>query len=412
MTPPAAMTGYQKSVVAILAFLHFTLVLDFMILSPLGAFLLDELHVDTAEFGLVVSAYAFSAGLSGILTAGFADKFDRKKLLLIFYAGFIVGTFLCGVAPTYPLLLGARIVTGLFGGVLGGITMAIIADLFPLHMRGRVMGVVQASFAASQVLGIPVGLALANLWGWHAPFLLIAAVGGACGVVIALVLRPVDEHLRTPREGKTSALAHLLGTFSKLSYLRAYGATVLLATGGFMMAPFSSAFMVNNLKIDAHDLPMVFVASGVVALFTGPAVGRLADRFGKFPLFLVGSLAGGAVVLFYTHLGPSPIWVVIAVSIAMFAAISARMVAASALTSAVPAPQDRGAFMAINSSIQQVSGGIAAALGGVIVYQAADGHIEHFDILGFVVTGAMLVTLTPMWIIARDLRRASAAATP
>src|SRR5262245_11110220 len=152
MQPPAEvppMTPYQRAVVAILAFLQFTIIVDFMILSPLGAILLDELHIDTAQFGVVVSAYAFSAAISGIITAGFADKFDRKKLLLVFYAGFIVGTVLYGVAPTYEFLLGARVVTGLFAGVIGGISMAIIADLFPLSMRGRVMGTVQTSFAAS-----------------------------------------------------------------------------------------------------------------------------------------------------------------------------------------------------------------------------------------------------------------------
>src|SRR5690349_3065608 len=125
----AAFTRYQKFVVAALAFLQFTIVLDFMILSPLGALLLQDLHISTAQFGLVVSGYAFSAGLSGLLTAGFADRFDRKKLLLFFYVGFVAGTFFCGIAPSYYTLLAARIVTGLFGGVIGSISMAIAADL-------------------------------------------------------------------------------------------------------------------------------------------------------------------------------------------------------------------------------------------------------------------------------------------
>src|SRR3984885_13334221 len=186
------LTPYQKFVVAVLAFLQFTIILDFMILSPLGATLLQELHVATSQFSLVVSVYAFSAGASGLLTAGFADKFDRKKLLLFFYCGFILGTALCGIAPNYPWLLAARIVTGLFGGVIGSISMAITADLFPLEMRGRVMGVVQTAFAASQVLGLPIGLLLSNRWGWHAPFLMIAGIGAAVGVVIAVGLKTID----------------------------------------------------------------------------------------------------------------------------------------------------------------------------------------------------------------------------
>ena len=121
-------TGYQKFVVAMLSFLQFTIILDFMIISPLGAILMPAFKILPAQFGLVVSAYAFSAGISGILAAGFADKFDRKKLLLFFYVGFILGTFLCAQAQTYYFLLAARMVTGLFGGVIGSIVFAITTD--------------------------------------------------------------------------------------------------------------------------------------------------------------------------------------------------------------------------------------------------------------------------------------------
>ena len=192
---PPVFTRYQKFIVAVLAFLQFTIILDFMIISPLGALLLRDLHVTTAQFGLVVSAYAFSAGASGLLAAGFADKFDRKRLLLFFYAGFLLGTLLCGVADSYAFLLGARIVTGVFGGVIGSICMAIIADLFPLEMRGRVMGTVQTAFAASQVMGLPLGVFLSNRWGWHAPFIMIVGGGVARG---AGDRHPHAAHRRAP----------------------------------------------------------------------------------------------------------------------------------------------------------------------------------------------------------------------
>jgi len=149
-------TSYQVFVIAILSLLQFTVILDFMVLQPLGVILMDKLHVTPSQFGLVVSVYAFSAGGAGLLTAGFADKFDRKKLLIFFYTGFILGTVLCAIAPSFPLLLGARIITGIFGGVIGSVSFAIITDLFKIELRGRVMGFVQMSFAAAQVLGLPI----------------------------------------------------------------------------------------------------------------------------------------------------------------------------------------------------------------------------------------------------------------
>ncbi len=392
---PNTFTGYQKFVVAVLAFLQFTIVLDFMILSPLGAILLRELSIGTRQFGLVVSAYAFSAGVSGILAAGFADRFDRKRLLMFFYAGFLVGTLLCGLAPDYHLLLAARIFTGLFGGVIGSISFAIIADLFPLQMRGRVMGTVQSSFAASQVMGIPVGLFLANRFGWHSPFLMIAGLGTCVGVLLALKLKPLVGHLEVATH--RHPLRHLLRTATNSRYLVGFSATMLLATGGFMLMPFGSAFSVHNLGIPLGRLPMVYMATGLTAMAAGPLLGRLSDRFGKYRMLCISTIACCAIVVTYTHLGTTPIGWVIAINCAMFVAISGRMVSAMAMTSAIPAVTDRGAYMSVNSSMQQFAGGIASWMAGVIVVQTASGRIERYDVLGWVVAGAMVLTMVLMY---------------
>jgi predicted MFS family arabinose efflux permease len=402
-------TRYQKFVIAMLAFLQFTIVLDFMILSPLGAVLLRDLGIATTQFGLVVSAYAFSAGTAGLLTAGFADKFDRKRLLLFFYSGFVLGTFLCAIATNYHFLLAARIVTGLFGGVISSISFAIITDLFPLQVRGRVMGVVQTAFAGSQVMGIPLGLLLANHFGWHAPFYMIAGVSLAVGVAIAVVLRPIDEHLKVPSE--RNPLQHLVKTVSQGRYLQGFAATILLATGGFMLMPFGSAFTVHNLGIPIERLPVVYMVTGASSIVSGPIMGRLSDAIGKYPIFCLGTVLGMIIVGIYCNLGVTPIGWVIGINVVLFVAIMARMISASALTSAVPDLQDRGAFMAINSSLQQLSGGVASAVAGLIVVQAPDGRLQHYGVLGFVVMGAMLTTVALMYPIHRAVQAKMKAAT-
>jgi predicted MFS family arabinose efflux permease len=390
---------YQVTVIAILAFLQFTVVLDFMILSPLGALLLKELGVTPAQFALVVSAYAFSAGASGLLTAGFADKFDRKTLLLFFYAGFVLGTALCGIAPSYGFLMMARTVTGLFGGVIGSISFAIIADLFPFEVRGRVMGVVMTAFAASQVLGIPAGLYLSNAFGWHAPFLMIAGVSSLVGIVIFTQLRPVDEHLRNP-SGR-NALRHLFGTIARARYQWGFTSTMLLAVGGFMLMPFGSAFSVHNLGIPIEKLPVLYMGTGLASIAAGPLMGRLSDRAGKYPTFVIGSAVALVVVVYYTHLGATPLAFAMALNIVLFVAITARMISAQALASAIPAPQDRGAYMSISSSLQQLAGGVASFAAGLIVTQSGDGPLEHYDRLGYVVCAAMVATVVLMYKINR-----------
>lgn len=393
--PAHVFTGYQKFVIAILAFLQFTIVLDFMILSPLGAILLPELHITTSAFGSVVSSYAIAAGISGILAAGFADRYDRKRLLLIFYAGFVLGTALCGFAPNYNVLLFARIITGLFGGVVGSVSLAIVADLFPIAVRGRVMGFIMSAFAASQVLGIPIGILLANRLGWHAPFLMVAGISFLVGVVIVYQLRPIDAHLKIA--AKRNPLQHLWETAKSSRYITGFLATMLLATGGFMLMPFGSAFTVHNLGIPLESLPTLYMITGLCSLVFGPLMGRLSDRVGKYRMFCGATLVGVAIVVYYTQLTTCSFWLLVTISILLFTTISGRMVAAGALTSAIPSPADRGAYMAISSSLQQFAGGTASIIAGKIVVQSADGHLLRYPLLGWVVSGAMIVTMLLMY---------------
>jgi predicted MFS family arabinose efflux permease len=357
------------------------------------------MHINTAQFGVLVSSYAYAAGVSGFLTAGFADRFDRKKLLLFFYVGFLLGTLLCGLARTYTFLLVARTVTGVFAGVIGSVVFAIITDLFAFHQRGRVMGIVQTAFSASGVAGIPVGLYLANHWGWNASFLLIAAICAVVGTWIVLAIRPINAHLALRPD--RSPLHHLLHTFSQPRYLVGFATTILLSTGGFILQPYASAFSVNNLGITLAELPLVYMLTGAFSIFAGPLIGRACDAIGNFPVFCLGGIATIIMVLIYTHLGVTPLLWVIVVNCLLYVGVSSRMISSSALVSGIPSPTDRGAYMAISSSIQQVSGGVAAMVGGMIVTQSRAGLLLHFDMIGYVLVCTTLITLVMMYFISR-----------
>ena len=402
----APFSPYQKTVVGMLAFLQFAVILDFMLMAPMGALIMPALAIEPSQFGLVVSAYAFSAAASGLLTAGFADRFDRKRLLLIFYSGFIVGTLWCGLAQSFEALLMARVVTGLFGGVIGSIVLAISTDLFPANMRGRVMGLIQTAFAASQVLGIPLGLYLSNRWSWHMPFLAMAGLGVVGGLVVSWRMQPVADHLKLPQEH--SPWVHLLRTLGVPRHLLAFGTTALLTIGGFMLMPFSSAFAVSNLGISLHDLPTVYLITGLCTIFVGPMIGKAADAFGKFRVFVLGTVLSMIMVLIYTHLGPVSLWVLIVVNAVMFVGIFSRMIPFQAMVSSVPPSVQRGAFNAISASIQQLAGGVASVIAGHIVALAPDGKLLHFDVVGYVVVATSLVAFSLVWRLQRELGTESA----
>jgi predicted MFS family arabinose efflux permease len=392
---------YQSLLVALLAFVQFTVILDFIIMSPLGAIIMPALNISAGQFGVAVSSYAFSAGISGILAAGFADRFDRKRLLLFFYLGFTAGTALCALAPNYHVLLVGRIVTGLFGGVIGSVVMAIVTDLFALHLRGRVMGFVQTAFAASQVLGVPVGLFLSNHWSWHVAFGALVGLSIVAMAAVLLVMRPVNSHLLLKQD--SNAFRHLIATVGQPRYTLAFGVTTLLATGGYMLMPFGSAFTVNNLGIDIVHLPTIYLISGLFSILIGPLVGRASDAFGKYPVFVFGSAVSIIMVLIYTHLGVVTLMTVIIVNVLMFVGIFSRMIPSQALISAIPVPSQRGSFSAISASLQQLSGGLGSVLAAAIIAQNADGSLRHFDMLGYIVVATSVLSLIAMYFVQKSV---------
>lgn len=386
------LSKYQWLVVAILALTQFTVVLDFMVMSPLGDLLMKDLQVKPYQFGIVVSSYALAAGLSGFMTAGFADRFDRKRLLVFFYSGFIIGTLCCGLAHTYTQLVLARIFTGIFGGVMSSIAMAIVADLFSLQQRGRVMGFMQMGFGLSQILGIPISLYIASKSNWQMPFYMIVCLSLVMFLTILFGLKPVRAHL--DQQTERSAFKHLLATIKNRNYRIGFMATAFMSLGGYFMMPWGSAFAVNNVGLSQAQLPLLFMVVGISTFMIMPLIGLLADKINKFQLFMGASILMIFSVLVYVHLGQTTLFVLILVNIFMMGGIMARMVPSQALTSSVPEIHDRGAFMSINSSLQQIAGGIAAIIGGKIVWQQSpSAPLMNFDILGYVVVAVILVNI-------------------
>jgi len=395
-------SSYQKGVIALLAIVQFTVILDFMVMAPLGDMLMKSMTLNAKQFASAVSAYAFSAGISGLLAAGFADKYDRKILLLLFYGGFILGTLLCATATSFELLLFGRIVTGLFAGVLGAVAMAIVADLFSFDQRGRVMGFVQMSFAVSQVAGIPIGLYLANQFNWHAPFTMIVGFSLITAVFIFYFLKPVTRHME--QKAKQNPITHLQKTITNKNYWLPFITTALLSIGSFMLMPFSTPFLINNVGVLQSQLPIIYIVMGICSMITLPMIGKLSDKIGKLTTFIAGSILSATMVVIYTNLTPIPVWEVIVISSLMFAGIMSRMIPSQALMTAVPKMEDRGAFMSINSSLQQIAGGVASVVAGMVIIQQPGGKLFHFNTLGYVVIYIMVICAVCMFAINKQVR--------
>jgi len=259
------------------------------------------------------------------------------------------------------------------------------------------MGFMQMGFGASQVLGIPISLYLANHFGWNSPFLMIVVLAFLIWTLIATRVKPIDKHLAI--QSDRNPVQHLIHTISQKQYRVGFLATCLLSLGGFMMMPWGSAFAINNLHITQEQLPTLFMVAGVSTLFIMPMIGKISDKINKFKLFTIACIWMAVVVVIYTNLTPVPLWVAMVMNVAMMIGIMGRMVPSMALTSALPNMQDRGAFMSINSSLQQIAGGFAAIVGGMIVVQKDKfSPLEHYDTMGYVI---VVITIISIFLVYR-----------
>ncbi|NEM97063.1 MFS transporter [Pontibacter burrus] len=377
-----------------LAAIQFTHMMDFVIMMPLGPQLMRVFNISPGEFGFLVSAYTFSAAVAGFLSALFIDRFDRKHAMLGLYFGFTIGTLACALAPTYSLLLAARVVAGAFGGVLGALILAVIGDAIPEHRRGAATGKVMAAFSVASIAGVPVGLYLASVTSWHAPFYLLAGLSFLVLIASFWLLPTMRGHLTNAvPQNPFMVLKEIL---QKRNLQWAMALMVTLTMSGFLVVPFISPYMVANVGFSETELSYIYLFGGIATVFTSQWAGRLADKHGKHRVFILSAVFSLVPILLITNLPPVQHYIALIVTTIFFILFGARFVPAMALITSSVEPKLRGSFMSINSSVQQLSAGVAAFVSGLIVQETASGKLEHFNLDGLL---ACVVTLVAVWVV-------------
>jgi DHA1 family inner membrane transport protein len=396
-SPATEVRRRELILLLILASVQFTSIVDFMIVMPLGPQLMRKLEIDAAQFGWIVASYTVSAGLAGLLASSIMDRFGRKSAFLTLYAGFLVGTLFCGLSSGYYMLLAARLLTGAFGGILGGLALAIVGDVFPEERRGRATGILMSAFAVASVVGVPAGIYLGGELGWQVPFLILAALGLPVLFAGIRFLPPLRDHLHQ------AAHAHpwhqLLETFNDANHLRAFALTVAVMLGSFSIIPYISLSLVSNVGVDEkRGLPWVFVTGGVLTLVGAPLIGRLADRYGKLRVYRVVATIAIALIFVVTNLPRVPLAVAVGVVGTFMLSNAGRMVAALTMITGSVERRLRGGFMSANSAVQHLASGLGAFIGGQTVSRTADGAMVHFNRVGLF---AAVVTALSLWLAGR-----------
>lgn len=372
----------EKLLLFSLAFVQFSHIVDFMILMPLGPQLMRTFNINPHEFGILVSAYTFAAGTTGLLSALFIDGFDRKKALLFFYVGFGLGTLACAAADGYHELLIARTLTGAFGGVLSSLTLAIVGDAIDSSRRGTAMGTVMASFSLASIFGVPFSLYLANHFDWHAPFVFLGATSLLLIGLITYAIPSMKTHLV---EGKKDSPAQVIGNLlSNPNQIAALVFMMLLVFGQFSIIPFLSPSYVANAGMTEAQLPLVYLVGGGISIITSPLIGRWSDLSGKRKVFIIGALMSIVPIFAITNLSVTPLYILLPLTALFFVCMGGRMIPAMAMVTSTVTPRYRGSFMSITSSVQQFASALAAYVAGIMITKGADGRLANYDHVGYI----------------------------
>ena len=382
----------ERGLLGVLSAVQFSHIVDFMLVMPLGPQLMRLFGITPAEFGILVSAYSFSASIFGFINALYVDRMNRKSVLLVFFALFALATLACGLAPGYALLLLARSLAGAFGGSLNAIVQSIIGDVFSPEKRGTATGVVASAFSLASVIGIPLAILIAAAGHWQYPFLLLAVL---CIPVWLLARRVVPDVTGHVRDDPVSPLRNLHEMLSIRSHQISFLFGTLLVLSGFTVIPYISPYQVANVGIAERDLAWIYLVGGGATFFTSRWIGRLSDRYGKRRVFMIVALTSLLPILITTHFPRAPLLWILPFSTLFFILVSGRFVPAMAMMNGSAAPRLRGSFLSVNSSLQSMAMGLATIIGSAFLSTNPQGEIVGYGNVGWF---ACAMALLAIWL--------------
>lgn len=386
------MNKQERILLLVLALVQFTNIMDFMIMMPLGPQLMRLFDISPQQFSILVSSYTFTAGMVGFLFSFYIDRFDRKKALQVAYIGFTLGTFACAGSPSYQVLILARIFTGMFGGILGAITLSIVGDAFSFERRAAAMGIVMSAFAAASVFGVPFGLFLATAFSWHMPFIALGVAGTVISVLVYQYVPEMKMHIAelNPDSRRFDALRKILNNRNQLTALCMM---MLIMLGQFTIIPFIAPYMVSNVGFGENQLTYIYLLGGAATLITSPYVGKASDKYGKPLVFTIFAFLSVIPLFLITNMPAMPIVWVLVVTTSFFIFISGRGIPATTMISGTVEPGNRGSFMSINSCVQQLSSAFASFIAGTIVIKDGTGRLLHYQYVGYIAIAATFMAI-------------------
>lgn len=384
----------EKLYVFLLASIQFSHIIDFVVLMPLGPVFIREFSITPLEFGALVSAYNISAAVSGFLYGVIADRFDRKSILVLNFVGFILGTLFCSFAYDYESLIMGRIIAGGFGGTLTSVVYAMVTDLIPYQRRGRAMSIIVSAFPVASVLGVPLGLWIAEAFSWRETFIFIVIISIFCLVLSALVFPKLSSHIQ--KSNFYENISRLFKLSFKKDYLKAYFAIFLNVFAIFSLIPYLAPFAVKNMGILETDLKYMYFVAGLFTIITARILGKLTDKYNPFVVLASITILSIIPMYLYTNCTKIGLFTFIALSAFFMSTVSGRMIPLMTIASEIPDGNDRGTFMGLLNSIRSFGSALSTLFAGLFIIDKGDTLIG-FNQVGYSSVIISIILIPFVW---------------
>lgn len=379
--------------IALVVFLvQFTNALEYMMVTPLFPLMAERFGQDVSQAGYVASSYTLASVISGLVGFFFLDRLHKKSVIISSLLMIGLLTSLVPLMSSFPFLLMIRFITGLLGGILLAAVMALLLDLIPKEVRGKMIALVLSAFPLVSITGLPLTLWLAKTWQWQGAFYLLAGICLLSMIAIIVVIPSAkipagDSLMPVPKLRLNRQI--LLGAISP----------GISNVGTFMLVPLLVPIYQVLLQMPASEIPWLFFIGGIGALVGTKLAGRWNHPH-QISYLLLGST--GVLLLSILDLGlmiPAR-WFAYSFSFLLMFATYLRFTGITILCANIPKATERGGFTALQTAFNHLSASIAFMV-AAIGLQQREFSIETFSFVLYLILVSILLLMPCLWELKR-----------
>lgn len=345
-----------------------------MIISPILPRIHEQLGTPIEMLGNLVTIYAIMVGFCAIAMGPLSDKIGRRKILLIGTGGIALFLFLHGVVTTFTGLMIVRGLAGMAGGVLSGAAVAYVGDYFPYEKRGWANGWIMSGIAMGQILGIPIGTVLAELFGFRMPFLLFGVIMALTFLLILFKVPQPDVSLSTDQITVKKALSKYYKLLQRADVRAVALSYILMFLSISIYVVYLPAWLESTFNVQGRAIATLFFVGGIANVITGPIAGRFSDKIGRKRMIIFSCLGLSLVMAFTTHL-ITEFWISYILFFLVMMLISMRMSPFQALSTELVKSDSRGTLLSLLVAIGQVGYGFGGTIAGP--FYVSSGYMSN-----------------------------------